>query len=126
MLTWVIPYIEAIAAAAAAAVAAAAATAAAAAAAEAAGEKLQEPQQQRQQRWRFSSLTTASLTWMPNSLAAAVGFDSFDANDKTNHYHIKHHRKPEAAIDYPYLPPTYFCRQNCEKQSPETKLNSFA
>ena len=122
MLTWVIPYIEAIAAAAAAAVAAAAASASAAA--EAAGEKLQESNGSSD--GDVTSLTTASLTWMPNSLAAAVGFDSFDENDKTNHYHIKHHRKPEAAIDYPYLPPTYFCRQNCEKQSPETKLNSFA
>ena len=52
---------------------------------------------------------------MPNSLAAAVGFASFDANKKTNQYHIRQFSKSEAAIDYPYLPPTYFCHQNCEK-----------
>ena len=59
-------------------------------------------------------LQNSSLTWMPNSLAAPVGFASFDAN-KTNQHHIRQFSKSEAAIDYPYLPPTYFCHQNCEK-----------
>ena len=54
-------------------------------------------------------LQNSSFTWMRNSLAVAVVFASFDANKKTNQYRMRQFSKSEAAIDDPYLPPTYFC-----------------